>query len=356
MTPYEQDVAQGIAQTYRAVNRPIPEIIFASSPPVGAFMAPMLAHTDPLNETSIRQVKDDAHELCFGNPKAKLVDKYRDVLSHDKKSGAGAHVSQPGQLSFNFKHREQLRSLLPVRGEGVLALPNPISGAVNRSVRDKLHKLFLRRVKYHYLITPMRELFTLRSDCMGLWPNKRFAVACAQPTTLLLNNNRQLHSKTGLAITYSDGWGVAAINGIEVPEQYVRDRNLLTTKVIDDESNTEVRRALIELYGYEKWLQDVKAVALDADVDADGHPRRLWSIDGPVKPTAAYLPESWFTDDLRWRPGRYVLEVVNSTPEADGTFKKYFLPVPGNSSMSTVKAAMRWIVGNNTDMEFEIET
>lgn len=97
---------------------------------------------------------------------------------------------------------------------------------------------------------------------------------------------------------------------------------------ISREGNVEVRRAMIRRYGFERYLRAADATKLD-EVHEPPFPglldARLWRVD-----TARNEPMC-------------MLELVNSTPEPDGSAKSYMLYVPPD--VETAHQAVAWTFG-----------
>jgi hypothetical protein len=93
-------------------------------------------------------------------------------------------------------------------------------------------------------------------------------------------------------------------HGVLVPSFAVIRPDLITPQHIHQEDNAEVRRVLIERYGWDRWLVDQGAMPVQSDRFGDLY---RTDIDGA-------------------RIG--VVVVTNSTPEPDGSRKKYALLVP----------------------------
>jgi hypothetical protein len=93
-----------------------------------------------------------------------------------------------------------------------------------------------------------------------------------------------------------------------VTQQIVEAPETLTVEQIRNEPNQEIRRIMVERFTPERFLQESDARKIDSDDWGI-----LWEIpDAPDDPD---------------RPLRMV-EVVNSTPEPDGSSKRYWLRVP----------------------------
>ena len=124
-------------------------------------------------------------------------------------------------------------------------------------------------------------------------------------TTLNLDDRGRLHSTTGMACAYADGWGVYCIHGVTVPEYVVERPHEITIEKISTEKNAEVRRVMIERYGEDRYI-------VDSGMKPVSHDERFGTLY--VERTGAGRPVAR-------------IKVINSTAEPDGTFKPYFLPV-----------------------------
>lgn len=121
----------------------------------------------------------------------------------------------------------------------------------------------------------------------------------------------QLHRADGPAISFPDGWAIHAIHGRQMPAWVIEQPERITPQAIEAEDNAEVRRAMIERYGWSRYIADCGAEVIDQT--GDDHPivglrgARLLRKELPGEP----------------EPIVY-LEMRNSTPEPDGTWKRYF--------------------------------
>lgn len=155
------------------------------------------------------------------------------------------------------------------------------------------------------------------------WALHGLAIVSERPEALSIDADGRLHSTEGPAIRYADGLSIWAVAGILVPESVAVTPERITVDAIDAERNVEVRRVMIERFGYERLLRDGGAELVHEDGAG-----RLWRRVGP--PPRRELRE-------------VLVEVLNATPESDGTFKTYFLRVP--PTMSTAHEAVAWTFG-----------
>jgi hypothetical protein len=152
-------------------------------------------------------------------------------------------------------------------------------------------------------------------------PYRAVCVMCERPTKIALDSMVRFHNAKGKALQWPDGWGVYRLSGMIIEGRYIEDCQSLTVSVIESERNVELRRSLIELYGEERYLKDSGACVVS--VGRNG--ARLWS-------RSSQFDSSPFQ----------MVEVINSTPEADGTSKHYFIRVPPTVTSADEAVAWTW--------------
>lgn len=106
---------------------------------------------------------------------------------------------------------------------------------------------------------------------------------------------------------------------IWIPAHLAERREQLGLSDVLGIRNVERRRAVIEVLGFERLTREVGS-GVPASEDDYG---RLWRL-GPLLDDEEYV----------------VVEVVNSTPESDGSFRRYFLRVP--PVVKTPREAIAW--------------
>lgn len=131
-----------------------------------------------------------------------------------------------------------------------------------------------------------------------------FCMISDRPEVLLRDEQNRPHCDDGPFCRWRDGFSLYAIHGVRVPEWLVMQPTKLTVERIHAEENEEVRRVMIERYGVARYVRDAQFEVVDADVDPLGQPRRLLRRDTTL-----------------------VVELVNSTVDADGTRRVYHIPV-----------------------------
>jgi len=161
------------------------------------------------------------------------------------------------------------------------------------------------------------------------WALDGLAIVSERPLVLRRDDRGRPHCADGPAIAWADGLEAFAWHGVAVEPWVIREPERITVATIDAEQNAEVRRVLVERFGEERLVREGGAELLDSDVVG-----RLWRRRIDAEPT-------------RWGPRReepvVMVEVLNSTPEPDGTRKTYFLRVP--PKLRTAREAVAWTFG-----------
>ena len=166
----------------------------------------------------------------------------------------------------------------------------------------------------------LEGLTMIAESCAWAFTFPDIVIFCAPPVRIERDERNRLHSDTGAAVLFADGWGVWAHHGTRVPRQVIEAPETLAAAQVRDEPNAEVRRAMLERFGTERYLREIGARAIDRS-DYGTLYRAELADDEPL----------------------VVVEVENSTPEPDGTRKMYFLRVP--PAIETAREAVAWTFG-----------
>ena len=150
-------------------------------------------------------------------------------------------------------------------------------------------------------------------------PYTRRCFLCERPHTLSLQEGL-LHSASGPALQYPDGWTLYAWKGVGLQSLPIENREQISYRYVAAQRSAAVRRCLIEIVTPERFVHMAKAKR-----DSEDDTGVLW--------------RAVFGDGDVWS----AVEVVNGTPEPDGSYKHYFLHVP--SDLRTAREAVAWTYG-----------
>ena len=112
-----------------------------------------------------------------------------------------------------------------------------------------------------------------------------------------------------MAVAFRDGWGVHAWHGLRVPARLIEAQDF-DANAIEQEPNAEFRRVLLEREyhgrsGFELYAEQRNATIISED-DLHGHRRRLLEVEVGGEPIR-------------------IIEVINGSPEPDGSRRKFHL-------------------------------
>jgi len=154
------------------------------------------------------------------------------------------------------------------------------------------------------------------------WCNRRSDLTALVRPRMRLDADGRLHEWDGSpAAQWPNGKGVYFWHGVNMTESAGRDPDAVTASRVLRWSNAERRRVAIERIGLEQFMQ-----AVGAEVIQEDDYGRLWRANREVD------GESFVA-----------VEVVNSTPEPDGSYRRYFLRVP--PSTRTARKGVAWSFG-----------
>ena len=176
----------------------------------------------------------------------------------------------------------------------------------------------------------------LAQSCGWWYPRDGVVVACERPSIVAMEEQPtrpttyRLHASDGPAVQFRDGWAIYAWHGVRVPSKLIETPSQITREDLLQESNAEVRRAMMERLGHDRFasLLDLEAVHQETY--------------GPVgKAQTATLLRTKTRDAV----AREYLQFVRVTCPSTGRI--YHLAVP--PEIRTAKAAVAWTFGREAD-------
>jgi hypothetical protein len=290
--PVDQDrTLKAISAMYVAIGKPAPTVLVFSSP-----MMCMLAYAVLRNLPQVKgQLSGQLSGQLYSQLRGQLRDQLRDQLSgqlYDQLSGQ-LYGQLSGQLSgqlygqLSGQLRGQLRDQLS--GQLYDQLRDQLSGQLYDQLRGQLSGQewchfagnqwcafevfysFARQigVQYSEWQNKTLDMWLEHSEaCHWWWPYNGMVLASDRPREIHLNSSGQLHKDEGMAVRYSDGWGVHFLNGVSIPSGLVMARaEELDPKTILTQNNVEVRRELLRKVGIERFLNVAPHRVLDTRND-----------------------------------------------------------------------------------------
>jgi hypothetical protein len=125
----------------------------------------------------------------------------------------------------------------------------------NQSLCQFFHHIYVENKAIHLA----RFIETISGYRLG----RKEAWLVRKPGLLELDERGRLHSANGMCIQYRDGWGFYAWHGVCVPAQVILHPEHLTREGWVNERNMEVRRAIQERLGPERFIALVGGTRID---------------------------------------------------------------------------------------------
>lgn len=163
------------------------------------------------------------------------------------------------------------------------------------------------------------------------WPMTGAVVLTDRPTILTRDEQGRLHSATGPALAYADGYALHFWHGTCVPEWVIENPTIERALA---EENTEIRRCAMEHLGWDAVIAHLGVEPLDVCADPGNHPHdlALYRLPETVNPYGAPVN---------------LLLMVNGSPDRSGAQRRYGETVPADITSAMEAAA--WQYGVHPD-------
>ena len=168
----------------------------------------------------------------------------------------------------------------------------------------------------------------------GLWllarsagwalPHQNICWVSERHNILNRDERGRLHCENGVALAYPDGWSIYAWHGVRVTQDLIEKP--IAVSQIEKETNAEIRRVMLERYGFENYLRDSGATLIHKDEFGE-----LYRKPMPNEPLL-------------------MVRVWNATSQPDGTKKEYVLPVHPQLCPMTVDQNNRTVYGKAQEL------
>ena len=110
----------------------------------------------------------------------------------------------------------------------------------------------------------------LTRSCGWIWPHTDFAIMTERPLRISRDESGRLHHLSKPAIEFRDGWGVYAVHGTRIPDEWITARDTIDPRLALTHENIEQRRVLRDhIIG---WPAVIAAVGGEIIVDQDADP------------------------------------------------------------------------------------
>ncbi|MFR9793435.1 DUF6745 domain-containing protein [Streptomyces sp. MB22_4] len=324
---------EGVRLAYRLAGLPEPEtIVWADSPREGAALAARLT----ARGTAGRGVRDAVRTRPWATARRRLLDRLGPAGWAEHWALTGAQLWD-GMVMLTERIRTGVTEDRAASADGPSGVPHTSAGAPGASADAVAAEQEVRLVLLDAVLGQQDAAWLAAFDgqeggeaLAGIaavaraagwwWPYEKTAVVCERPVELHLDEAGRLDRGDGPALAFPDDFALYAWRGMPVPAEFLDELTELTPRRIREEENAELRRVMLEHYGYDRYLEESGAEPMQRDETGV-----LWRLE------------------LEGDEPQVMVEVVNSTPEPDGTHRPYWLRVPPRTR--TAREGVAWTFG-----------
>ena len=107
------------------------------------------------------------------------------------------------------------------------------------------------------------------TSCGWWWPHKEFCIVSDRPSKIRMDDRGRLHSASGPAIEWRDGWSLSFWHGQNVPHEWITHPEKLDPELALNHENAEMRRCVAEILGWKRVLERLDTKVIDTDPDPE---------------------------------------------------------------------------------------
>lgn len=146
----------------------------------------------------------------------------------------------------------------------------------NFSVDFYAHMFGMEEFFANELRIPSKEKLTplidISEESGWVLPYANVCFVSHKPIEFHLDDKCGFHKFGGKALEYADGWGIWAINSVQMPGKYAREiPDNWKSEWLLETSNAEQRRVIISVIGYAKIMRELGATQIHSDSDMSLH-------------------------------------------------------------------------------------
>ena len=102
-------------------------------------------------------------------------------------------------------------------------------------------------------------------SCGWWWSYENICIVSDRPKSVHFDEQWQLHNESGPALLFRDSYSVYANHNVRHEGWFIEHPEQLSVEKIEAEDNAEIRRIMIEKFGYARYLSDTGAKEIHQD-------------------------------------------------------------------------------------------
>ena len=264
-----------LSELYPAFFKQEPEIIFFDSP----FAALLELALKELEIAEEKQLYKKLDSQVYSQISGRIQDKLRGSL--ERRMRISLNIQLKTQLIYKLETRLNIQLNRQFNQQVMDQLESQLYKQTGKLdlADDLLYSIILPEEEwgvigfFDFCISvlncnfPQRELAVFEAlvkDCGWILPFEKICIVCARPTKLSFDNENRLHAEGKPAISFADGYSLYSYHGVTLPEKYGKVHpKEWQAKWLLEETNTELRRVLIQGIGYSRICHELQAIELD---------------------------------------------------------------------------------------------
>ena len=191
-----------------------------------------------------------------------------------------------------------------------------------------VYKFLYERARCSGPFDPLEGLWLIAENASWIAPFEHVCWVAERPRLVAYDARGRLHSASGPAVAYRDGWAAYAWKGISVPPWTIVQPELIMQSTLAEIADPVLRNCLIEIMGLERFVRVCSAQQVSRD-ETGILWRKQWNYRGVMI--------------AEWAG----VEVVNGTAGPSGSVTTYVIRVP--SRLRSAREAVAWTYGMTAD-------
>jgi hypothetical protein len=115
----------------------------------------------------------------------------------------------------------------------------------------------------------------------------KFCIVSDFPELIKIDAQNRSHCEDGPSHRWRDGFEAYYWHGFRIPPAdanspdytwIIREKHRLNPDIIEKEANAELRRVMLEIYGYDRYIKERNAEVISSDKDGNGNERSLLRV------------------------------------------------------------------------------
>ena len=264
--PIEKDfTTAAIKNLYANLEKPCNKVVYSDSPLASILLSAFYLYFDD-NEKELNKLKKKQTKNVLDNIKENIV-KIK-ILENIVNTTVQQYVKESSDLKSESFCLEIVNAFFNQEKKGI---QNFLSISNNNSIHIQWLQPYAGMLDFVSYIgvefdkDKYKLFMDFTTNVHFIIPYEDIAFVSLPPPCCHWDTNRRLHHESRMSLEYEDGFGLYSWHGVQVPNNYIANKESLTKEVISAERNIELRRCIMEILGNEEYCRRIGLVEVDKD-------------------------------------------------------------------------------------------